>query len=166
MVKAMYPGTFDPPTNGHVDVAVRSSRIFDRVTVAVYDAPPKTLLFSTQERVELFRRSLEHLPAVEVMPFHGLAVQAAHQWNAQVLIRGLRAGGDFDNEFEMALMNKKLAPDVEAVYLMTNLEWQFLSSTRVKEVAQLGGDVTGLVPPHVAVALYAKLRGSAPKADR
>ena len=161
MVKALYPGTFDPLTNGHLDIMARSSRLFDQLLVAVYETAPKDLLFTTQERTDLFRRAAEGLPNVEVLPFTGLMVEFAQRMAAQVVIRGLRAGRDFENEFEMALMNKKLVPSVEAVYMMTSLEWQFLSSTRVKELAQLGADVAGLVPSHVAAALQSKLHGPA-----
>ncbi|MBI4233351.1 MAG: pantetheine-phosphate adenylyltransferase [Chloroflexi bacterium] len=160
MLTALYPGSFDPVTNGHVDLVRRASRVFDRVLVTVYDAPPKALLFNTGERVALFREAIPDLPNVEVMPFTGLTVEVARRMGAQVIIRGLRAGSDFEYEFEMALMNKKLAPDVEALYMMSSLEWQFLSSSRVKEVAQLGGDITSLVPPHVSSALRARLQVS------
>ncbi len=161
MVTAMYPGSFDPPTNGHVDIVARASKLFERVTIAVYDTPPKSLLFTTEERIDLFAQATRHLTNVNVVPFTGLMVQFARTLGSTVVVRGLRAGRDFEDEFEMALVNKRLAPDVEAIYLMTSLEWQFLSSTRVKEIAHLGADVTGLVPPHVATALNSKLADSA-----
>ena len=166
MVAALYPGTFDPLTNGHLDIAVRASRLFDHLTVAVYDAPPKALLFSTTERLDLFAQATGGLGNIDVVPFTGLMVECARSLGAQVVVRGLRAGRDFEDEFEMALMNKRLGPQIDAVYLMTSLEWQFLSSTRVKEIAQLGADVSSLVPPQVAVALQAKLAPSASAADR
>lgn len=157
MVKALYPGTFDPVTNGHLDIIIRAARLFDEVIVAVYDTPPKTLLFSTEERVAMMEKAVAGMPKVRVVSFRGLVVDCARREGAPVLVRGLRAGSDFEYEFEMALMNKKLAPEVEAVYLMSSLEWQFLSATRVKEVASLGGDVHSLVPPHVEQALRERL---------
>tara|TARA_B100001750_G_scaffold243850_1_gene259961 strand:- start:1360 stop:1845 length:486 start_codon:yes stop_codon:yes gene_type:complete len=161
-VKAVYPGSFDPVTNGHIDIVHRASRIFDGVIVAVYEAPPKNVLFTAQERVALFRGAVNTLDNVEVTTFNGLTVDVAREAGAGLIIRGLRAGSDFENEFEMFLMNKNLAADVEAVYMMSNLQWQFLSSARVKEIAQLGADVRDLVPPHVAAALATKLREIGP----
>ncbi|MQG73852.1 MAG: pantetheine-phosphate adenylyltransferase [SAR202 cluster bacterium] len=161
-MKAVYPGSFDPVTNGHIDIVHRASRIFDGVIVAVYEAPPKNVLFTAQERVALFRGAVNTLDNVEVTTFNGLTVDVAREAGAGLIIRGLRAGSDFENEFEMFLMNKNLAADVEAVYMMSNLQWQFLSSARVKEIAQLGADVRDLVPPHVAAALATKLREIGP----
>jgi len=126
--------------------------------VAVYESPPKNVRFTAQERVTLFREAVKDFPNVEVSTFQGLTVDVARETGATLIIRGLRAGSDFENEFEMFLMNKNLAPDVEAMYMMSNLQWQFLSSARVKEIAQLGADVRDLVPPHVAAALATKLR--------
>ncbi|MBI4337323.1 MAG: pantetheine-phosphate adenylyltransferase [Chloroflexi bacterium] len=157
MVVAVYPGTFDPVTNGHVDVAERASRIFEQVVVGIYEAPPKSLLFSTEERVALCAEALKHLRNVHVRPFRGLVVDFARAAGAQALLRGLRAGSDFEYEFEMAMMNKKLAPEVEAVFLMSSLEWQFLSSSRVKEVCALGANITNMVPPHVSAKLKERL---------
>ena len=161
-MKAVYPGSFDPVTNGHIDILHRASRIFDGVIVAVYEAPPKNVLFTAQERVALFRGAVNTLDNVEVTTFNGLTVDVAREAGAGLIIRGLRAGSDFENEFEMFLMNKNLAADVEAVYMMSNLQWQFLSSARVKEIAQLWADVRDLVPPHVAAALATKLREIGP----
>jgi pantetheine-phosphate adenylyltransferase len=157
-LKAVYPGSFDPVTNGHIDIVARASKIFDGVIVAVYESPPKNVRFTAQERVTLFREAVKDFPNVEVSTFQGLTVDVARETGATLIIRGLRAGSDFENEFEMFLMNKNLAPDVEAMYMMSNLQWQFLSSARVKEIAQLGADVRDLVPPHVAAALATKLR--------
>ena len=157
-MKAVYPGSFDPVTNGHLDIVHRASKIFDGVIVAVYEAPPKNVLFTAEERVALFREAVNTFSNVEVTTFHGLTVDVAREAGAGLIIRGLRAGSDFENEFEMFLMNKNLAADVEAVYMMSNLQWQFLSSARVKEIAQLGADVRDLVPPHVAAARATKLR--------
>ncbi len=157
MVTAMYPGSFDPVTLGHVDIALRAAGIFDRLIVAVYDQPSKDLMFSTQERVELFRKSVEHLPNVEVGEFTGLVVECARRVGAKAIVRGLRSGSDFEYEFEMAYMNKKLAPNVEVVCLMASLPYQYVSSSLLKEVVGLGGDVSGLVPPDVERAVRAKL---------
>lgn len=156
-VTALYPGTFDPVTLGHLDVATRAARLFDRVVVGVYDAPPKNLLFSTEERVRLFREAARHLPNVEVLAYRGLTVDFARQVDAQVIIRGIRAFDDFLYEYEMALMNAKLAPEVETIILMTKLEYSYFSSTRVREIAPLGGDISDLVPPNVLAAVKAKI---------
>ena len=156
MVTALYPGTFDPVTAGHVDITNRASALFERVVVAVYATPSKSLLFSTEERVDLFRRSVEHLPNVEIREFEGLVVRSAQEAGAAVIVRGLRSGSDFEYEFEMASMNRRLAPSVDMVSFMTSQDVMFISSSLLKEVARLGGDVTGMVPPHVAEALYSK----------
>ena len=156
MVTALYPGTFDPVTAGHVDITNRASALFEKVVVAVYATPSKSLLFSTEERVDLFRRSVGHLPNVEVQEFEGLVVRSAQDAGAAVIVRGLRSGSDFEYEFEMASMNRRLAPSVDMVSFMTSQDVMFISSSLLKEVARLGGDVTGMVPPHVADALYSK----------
>ena len=158
MANAIYPGSFDPLTSGHLDIVTRASTLFDRLTVAVYDAPPKSLLFSTSERVGLFQEAVAALSNVEVQSFRGLVVDFARQVDAKVIVRGLRAGYDFEYEFEMALMNRKLAPDIEVVALMSSLEYQFVSSSRIKEVAQLGGNIDGLAPVHVLAGLKAKMQ--------
>ncbi len=158
MVTALYPGTFDPVTAGHVDITNRASALFEKVVVAVYATPSKSLLFSTEERVDLFRRSVGHLPNVEVREFDGLVVRSAQEAGAAVIVRGLRSGSDFEYEFEMASMNRRLAPSVDMVSFMTSQDVMFISSSLLKEVARLGGDVTGMVPPHVADALYSKVR--------
>jgi pantetheine-phosphate adenylyltransferase len=157
MATAIYPGSFDPVTLGHVDIAIRAAAIFDRLIVAIYDTPSKNLLFSTQERVAFFKKSVEHLPNVEVRDFKGLAVECARDFGASVMVRGLRGGSDFEYEFEMAYMNKKLAPDVELVCMMSSLPYQYVSSSLLKEVVGLGGDVTGLLPPRVIEAVRMKL---------
>jgi pantetheine-phosphate adenylyltransferase len=153
----MYPGSFDPVTLGHVDIATRASAIFDKVIVAVYAVPSKNLLFSTEERVDLFRKAVAHLPNVEVAEFTGLVVASARQLGAKVIVRGPRSGSDFEYEFEMAYMNKKLAPDIELVCLMASLPYQYVSSSLLKEVIALGGDVSGLVPPRVVEFVKEKL---------
>lgn len=157
MVRALYPGTFDPVTMGHVDIAARASVLFEKVIVAVYDTPSKEPLFSAEERTAMTRKAVEHIPNVEVHQYHGLTVEFARQMGAKVVIRGLRTGSDFEREFEMAFMNKKLAPDIESLYMMSSLEYQFVSSSVLKEVLQLGADITELVPPHVLKALQEKL---------
>ncbi len=161
MTIALYPGTFDPITNGHLDIVKRGAVLFDRVIVAVYAGSLKSVMFSTEERLALCQKALDGVPNAEAVSFSGLVVSFAESINADVMLRGLRAGADFDQEFDMALMNKKLAPTIETVFLMTNIEWQFLSSSRIKEVAALGADVSGLVTPDVAAALQAKLNSTA-----
>lgn len=156
-ITALYPGTFDPVTLGHLDVATRAARLFDRLVVGVYEAPPKNLLFSTEERVRLFREAASHLPNVEVLPYSGLTVDFARKIHAKVIIRGIRAFDDFLYEYEMALMNAKMAPEIETIILMTKLEYSYFSSTRVREIAPLGGDISDLVPPNVLAAVKAKL---------
>lgn len=161
MTKAIYPGSFDPAHNGHVDVAMRASRLFETLTIAVYDVPPKTLMFDTHERVELFKTAIDHLPNVEVISFTGLAVNLARSMGAEFILRGLRAGFDFETEFEMALMWRNLAPDIDVVCLMSALEYQFVYSSRIKEVARLGGNIKKLVPPNVSAALDARIASEA-----
>ena len=161
MVNAIYPGSFDPMTNGHLDIAVRAGKLFDKVTVSVYDSDSQRTLFSTQERVDMFRDAVKDLPNIQVEPFSGLVVDFARSLGAKVIVRGLRVGYDFEYEFEMALMNRTLAPDVELVCLMSSLEYQFVHSSRMREVAQLGGNISGLVPPLVLQALKEKYRTKA-----
>jgi pantetheine-phosphate adenylyltransferase len=153
---AVYPGTFDPIHLGHVDIASRAANIFDELVVAVYDRPAKTLMFSVDERVALAREALADLESVRVVPYGGLTVEVAHQLGAQAIVRGLRVISDFELEYQMALTNRQLAPEIEFVCLMTRQAHAFLSSSIVKEIALLRGDVSHMVPPHVAVALEAK----------
>jgi len=157
---AIYPGSFDPVTKGHIDIAERAAPLFEELIVAVYDNPPKNLLFTTKERVELMRKALTHIPNVRVLPYSGLTVEFAKKMKASVMVRGLRMSSDFEREFEMALMNKKLAPDVELICLMTNLEYEFVSATLLKEICMLGGSIEEFVPKHVAIALREKFRCS------
>jgi len=157
---AIYPGSFDPITNGHVDIATRAASIFDEVVLAVYDAPPKRLLFTTDERVEMARQALRRLPNLRVTSYAGLTVHFAHQAGAQFIVRGLRVISDFEAEHQMALTNRELASDIETICLMTRREYAFLSATIVKEIAKLGGPVENFVPPHVAQALRTRF-GSA-----
>ncbi|MBN1153112.1 MAG: pantetheine-phosphate adenylyltransferase [Dehalococcoidia bacterium] len=156
MTMAVYPGSFDPITNGHLDIAQRAASLFGSVIVAVYDRPDKNLLFNVEERVTLAKEATKNIPNLEVMPFSGLVVDFVRRMNTTVMIRGLRANSDFEHEFEMALMNHKLAPDVELVCLMTSAKYQFISSSVIKEVARLGGCLDGMVPEHVATALVTK----------
>lgn len=156
MTVALYPGSFDPVTMGHVDIAERAANLFEKVIVAAYDEPPKRLLFNTGERVDLMQRALAHIPNVQVTSYTGLTVEFTKQCKAKVIVRGLRMSSDFEREFEMALMNKKLAPDVELVCFMTKLEFEFVSSSLLKEAARLGGCISDLVPEHVAAALKQK----------
>ncbi|MDY6906686.1 MAG: pantetheine-phosphate adenylyltransferase [Chloroflexota bacterium] len=156
MVIAIYPGSFDPVTNGHVDIAERASFLFDELVVAVYDAPPKHLLFTTEERVALMKEATRHIPNARVVSYTGLTVEIARKMLAKVIVRGLRMSSDFEREFEMALMNKKLVPDLELVCFMTKLEFEFISSSLLKEVARLGGNIDDLVPSNVARALKEK----------
>ncbi len=158
MTTAVYPGSFDPMTLGHLDIARRAAAVFEKLIVAVYDAPPKKLLFDTSERVRLFQEAVKGIPNITVMPYKGLTVDYARAKKARVLVRGLRAISDFEYEFEMAMMNNNLAPEVEVVCMMTRTEYQFLSSSLLKEVCSLGGDVSKLVPKHVAAALKTKYR--------
>ena len=156
MVAAMYAGRFDPVTNGHVDIAQRAASLFDRVVVAVYDLAPQNSLFTTEERVGLFQGAVKHLEHVEVKAFSGLAVDFARREQAKVLVRGIRAVSDFEAELDMALMNKKMAPEIESMYLMASLEHLYVSGHRIREVAGLGYDVGELVPAHVMKALEGK----------
>ena len=160
MTIAMYQGSFDPLTNGHLDVAVRASKMFERLIIAVFDTPDKRVLFSTQERIELCRRSTEHLPNVEILTYTGLTVDFAHDIGAAAMVRGLRSISDFDNEFAMDMMNRNLHPDLTTVYLITRTEYTFVSSTLIKEVARYGGNIGNLVPECVAEALQEKFHVS------
>ncbi len=153
---ALYPGTFDPITNGHVDVALRAARLFDALIVGVYagdDLGVKRPLFTAEERRDLAVQALGHVDNIRVDIFSGLTVDYARTVGAQVIVRGLRAVSDFEYEFKLAHMNRHLAPEVDVVCLMTSSQHSFVSSSFIKEVASLGGDVTGLVPAHVVAAL-------------
>ena len=158
MNRAVYAGTFDPMTYGHLDVATRAAHVFDRLTLAVAEDPRKTLLFGVEERVALARECLAKLSNVEVVPFGGLLVDWARQRGIHTLIRGLRAFSDFEYEFQMALTNRKLAPDIETLFLMPNEDFSYLSSSTVREVAMLGGDTRDFVVPIVEQELEAKFR--------
>ena len=153
---AIYPGSFDPLTNGHVDVIERALEIFDEVIVAVLHNPSKKALFSSQERVEMIKQSFNGLKPVEVDTFDGLLVDYAKIKNATAIIRGMRAVSDFENEFQMAMMNRKLHKDVQSVFLMTGLRWIFTSSSIIKEAAQFGGNISDMVPEPVKLKLMEK----------
>jgi len=157
---AIYPGSFDPITNGHVDIIERGLEVFDRVVVAVLKNPKKRPLFATKERVSMIQDIFASKKEVEVRAFDGLLVDFARAQGTRVVIRGLRAVSDFEYEFQMALMNRSLAPDIETFFMMPSVNYTFLSSNVVREVAGLGGSVEGLVPGPVARKLRNKFRGS------
>lgn len=159
MITAIYPGSFDPITFGHIDIAVRAAAIFDKVYVAaVYTKPSKSLAFTTEERVELCSEALSDIHNVEVISYSGLTVDLAHRLGAQVMVRGLRMGSDFDYESEMALNNQKLAPDIDTVYLMASLEHMYIKSSLIKEIVAGDGNIKHLVPRNVATILRDKYR--------
>jgi pantetheine-phosphate adenylyltransferase len=153
MVRAVFPGTFDPIHYGHIDIALRATRLFDEVIVAVFNKPLKNLLFSPEERMSLVEETFAETPKIRVTGYNGLTVEFCHRIDAHVIVRGLRVFSDFEYEFRMALANHRLAPDVEIVPFITHEEHTFLSSTTVREIASLGGNVTSMVPPHVVKAL-------------
>ncbi len=157
MVNAVYPGTFDPITNGHIDMVVRATKMFERVIVAVADSTGKQPLFNLQERVDLAARVLSDLPGVEVIGFNTLLVDFAKKHHASVILRGLRAVSDYEYEFQLAGMNRNLAPDIETIFLTTDEHYAFLSSSLVKEVARLGGDVAKFLPAQVIAEIKRKL---------
>ena len=158
MTAALCPGSFDPPTNGHVDVIERAARYFDRVCVAVIANPSKTPLFSVDELTKLLENVLGHLGNIEVASFDGLLVDFARDRGLPVIVKGLRAVSDFEYELQMAQMNSTLLPGLDTVFISAKPEWAFLSSSLVKEVARFGGAVEGLVPPLVAQALTERFR--------
>ncbi|MBL8099069.1 MAG: pantetheine-phosphate adenylyltransferase [Anaerolineales bacterium] len=158
MVRALFPGTFDPIHYGHIDIANRASKLFDEIVMAVYDKPLKTLLFSPEERISLVTESFRDNPKIKVTGYSGLTIDFAQKINAQVIVRGLRVFSDFEFEFRMALANQRLAKDaVETVALITAEQHTFLSSTTVREIATLNGNVSSMVPSHVEKALKEKV---------
>ncbi|MGA3136772.1 MAG: pantetheine-phosphate adenylyltransferase [Terracidiphilus sp.] len=148
-VKAIYPGTFDPPTNGHIDLIQRGAKLFDHLTVAILSNLVKDPLFTVEERVEMLKEVTSSLENVSVATFHGLMVEFARQQGASAVLRGIRAISDYEYEFQMALMNRRLAPEIETVFLQPAGRYSFVSSRMLKEVFSFGGDVSGLVPPNV-----------------
>ncbi len=157
-VKALYPGTFDPPTSGHVDLIERGSKLFDHLTVAILVNPVKNPLFTVEERVEMLEEATGPLGNVSVATFDGLMVAFARKVGASAVLRGIRAISDYEHEFQMALMNRRLAPDVETVFLQPAGRYSFVSSRMVKEVFSFGGDISGLVPPNVLKKLRARIK--------
>lgn len=153
---AIYPGSFDPITNGHIDIIERASKIFDRVIVTIMYNPAKKSLFTVEERIDLIKKSLEGFKGVEVDCHSGLLVDYAREKNVNAVIRGMRAVSDFENEFQMAMMNRRLARDVETIFLMTGLRWIFTSSSVIKEAASFNADISGMVTPVVQKALEDK----------
>lgn len=158
MLKAVFPGSFDPIHNGHIDIANRASKIVDQLVVAVYDKPLKNFLFSPEERLAMTKHVFESNPKIVVTGYSGITVNFCKKIGAQLMIRGLRVFSDFEYEFRMALANHRLEPDIEVMALITSEETTFLSSSTVREIALLGGDVTTMVPPEVKAALETKYR--------
>ena len=156
-VKALFPGTFDPPTNGHVDLIQRGSTLFEHLTVAILTNPIKNPLFTVEERVEMLTEATQFIDNVSVATFDGLTVDFARQLGAMALLRGIRAISDYEHEFQMALMNRRLAPEIETVFLQPAGRYSFISSRMLKEVFSFGGDVTGLVPPNVLKRLRGRI---------
>ncbi len=153
MSTAIFPGSFDPPTNGHMDIIERASAIYDRLIVAVLSNPAKSHMFPVEARMEMLRDSCRNLPTVEIASFEGLLVDFARSTGSKIILRGLRAVTDFEYEFTMALMNKKLAPEVETLFMVTSAENQFISSSSIKEIAHFGGPIEDMVPGPVAKRL-------------
>jgi len=161
MKTAIYPGSFDPVTNGHIDIIQRGRLLFDKIIVAILLNPGKKALFSVEERTEMLIESLKGIDGVEVDAFGGLLIDYAERKNAKAILRGMRAVSDFEYEFQMALMNRRLNRDIQTVFLMTGLRWIYTSSSIIKEAATFGGDITGMVPPIVEKKLTEKI-GYAP----
>ena len=159
-VSALYPGTFDPPTNGHLDLIERGAKLFDHLIVAILNNPGKNPLFTVEERVEMLRESTAALKNVSVATFDGLMVEFARKQGVSAVLRGIRAISDYEYEFQMALMNRRLAPEIETVFLQPAGRYSFVSSRMLKEVFSFGGDVSGLVPPNVLKRLRGRMGAS------
>jgi pantetheine-phosphate adenylyltransferase len=159
-VTAIYPGTFDPPTNGHVDLIQRGAKLFDHLTVAILNNREKNPLFTVEERVEMLKEVTGTLANVSIATFEGLMVEFARKQGASAVLRGIRAISDYEYEFQMALMNRRLAPEIETVFLQPAGRYSFVSSRMLKEVFSFGGDVTGLVPPNVLKRLRGRISKS------
>lgn len=159
-VKALYPGTFDPPTNGHIDLIQRGSKLFEHLTVGILKNPVKNPLFTVEERVEMLRESTSSIGNVSVATFDGLMVEFARHLGATAVLRGIRAISDYEHEFQMALMNRRLAPEIETVFLQPAGRYSFVSSRMLKEVFSFGGDVSGLVPPNVLKRIRGRIGNS------
>lgn len=160
MKAALYPGTFDPVTNGHIDIAVRASKIFPKVIAVVAENPTKMPMFTADERVEMAREAFKQVPEIEVIKYSGLLVNCLREYNASVLIRGLRALSDFEYEFQMAFTNRNLLDTSETVFLMPSAEYTYLSSTMVKQIANLKGDISAFVPESIRIKVEEKYRKS------
>ena len=158
MKRVLFPGSFDPIHYGHIDIATRASAIFDELVIAVYDQPMKSLLFSPEERIDLVERSLSHLKTIRVVGYNGLTITFAKEIGACAIVRGLRVFSDFEYEFRMALANRRLDPRIDVISFITSEEHTFLSSSTVKEIAALGGDVSSMVPKHVQDAMSRKFQ--------
>lgn len=164
-VKAIYPGSFDPTTNGHLDVIARASRIFDHLVVAVLNNSQKSALFSVPERVEMLTEAVQSFDNVSVATFDGLMVDFARHQNAQAVVRGIRAISDYEYEFQMALMNRRLAPELETVFMMPAEKYSYVSSRLIKEVFRLGGSIDGLVPPKIVDRLRERAKRNLGESD-
>jgi len=155
---AVYPGSFDPVTYGHIDIVQRGRKLFDKIIVAILNNPAKNSLFPVEERLEMLRESMSEIPGLTFDSFDGLLVDYVNRQGAQAILRGMRAVSDFEHEFQLALMNRKLNREVETVFLMTGMRWFFTSSSIIKEAASFGGDISDMVPPNVLHRVRAKYK--------
>jgi len=166
MFKVLLPGTFDPPTNGHLNILRRASRLFDAVEVVIAVNPGKTYLFSAEERLSMMRALAQDLPNVTVSTWKGLIVDFADKIGVHVIVRGVRALADFDYEFELSLMNRSINPRIETIFLPTDQKYSVIRSSAIKEIAGFGGDISGMVPPNIATALREKLLAHGPAVEK